>query len=471
MSKFRLFIENFIIYGMGGAISKLVPLLMLPIVTRLLPDSYYYGLNDLSNTIAQFGIAIATMGMYDAVFRLFFEKEEKIFKISVCSTAIVFTCFTSFIIFLVLVILKGLISELVFGDSQYFYLVYLTALSVLIGGTNNIVMIPTRTQNKKITYLVVNTLSSILSYSISIPLLLSGYYVIALPLASVISAFSIEMIFYLLNKDWFTLKAFDKKILMDLLKIGIPLLPNFLIYWIFNSCDRIMIGHLIGNSYTGVYSVSARIGSISQLIYTAFAGGWQYFAFSTMNEENQVKSNSLVFEYLGIISFGFSIIMFVFCKLIFLILFEKEYLEGFISAPYLFMAPLMQMLFQIGCNQFLVIKKTWPNVFILSLGATINIVLNYTLIPIIGIEGASISTLIGYIVSDMIAVIVLTKLKLMIISKRFIVSSFLTVLFVIFWRIFLINHFVYSVIVSLSIIIIFIYLYREDILKLKKKGQ
>jgi len=28
------------------------------------------------------------------------------------------------------------------------------------------------------------------------------------------------------------------------------------------------------------------------LIYTAFAGGWQYFAFSTMKEDDQVQSNS-----------------------------------------------------------------------------------------------------------------------------------------------------------------------------------
>ncbi len=39
MSKFRLFIENFLVYGFGGIISKLIPLIMVPIVTQIMPDT------------------------------------------------------------------------------------------------------------------------------------------------------------------------------------------------------------------------------------------------------------------------------------------------------------------------------------------------------------------------------------------------------------------------------------------------
>ena len=76
MSKFKLFVENFLVYGLGGILNRIVPFLMLPIITRLMPNTKYFGLNDLSNTIVQFGTAIAIMGMYDAVFRLFFDKDD-----------------------------------------------------------------------------------------------------------------------------------------------------------------------------------------------------------------------------------------------------------------------------------------------------------------------------------------------------------------------------------------------------------
>ena len=224
------------------------------------------------------------------------------------------------------------------------------------------------------------------------------------------------------------------KHLKPLLTIAIPLLPNFLIYWIFNSSDKLMITNLLNTSATGIYSVGAKLGHASQLIYTAFAGGWQYFAFSTMKEENQVESNSKIFEYLGIISFVSTAFVFAWSQLIYKILFAGEYVEGYIIAPYLFFAPLLQMLFQVACNQFLIIKKTWPNMFILSFGAIINIILNFVLIPTAGIEGAAISTLLGYTVSDIIGVIILIRMKLMVVSQRFLISCILMSGYIFIWR-------------------------------------
>ena len=87
MNKFKLFIENFLVYGLGGIISKIIPLIMVPIVTRLMPTTDYFGLSDLSNTVVQFASSIAVMGMYDAMYRMFFEKDEVEYKKTICSTA------------------------------------------------------------------------------------------------------------------------------------------------------------------------------------------------------------------------------------------------------------------------------------------------------------------------------------------------------------------------------------------------
>ena len=129
MNKLKLFIENFLVYGLGGVISKIVPLIMVPIVTRLMPSSDYYGLSDLSNTVVQFASALAIMGMYDAMYRMFFEKDDEEYKRSVCSTALVFTLFTSLAVFVVLVILNEQIAQWFFSDRKYAYIVYLSAMA------------------------------------------------------------------------------------------------------------------------------------------------------------------------------------------------------------------------------------------------------------------------------------------------------------------------------------------------------
>lgn len=469
MSKFRLFIENFLVYGLGGIISKIVPLIMVPVVTRIMPSTDYYGLSDLSNTVVSFASAVAIMGMYDAMYRMFFEKDDEEYKKDICSTALTFTIGTSIVVFCLLLLFKEQVAYYFFSDKKYAYIVYLSAMAALVSATNGIISAPTRMQNKRKIFLITNTVSPVISYGISIPMLLAGYYTIALPLAAVISGVTMEILFGILNHKWFNPRRFDKKLLKPLLAIAIPLFPNFLIYWIFNSCDKVMITNMVGIGAAGIYSVGSKLGNCSQLIYTAFAGGWQYFAFSTMKEDNQVKTNSLIFEYLGIISFIATAFICAWSYPIFKILFTEQYLSGYIVAPYLFFAPLLQMLFQVAANQFLVVRKTWPNMIILSAGATVNVVINYFLIPVLGIEGASLATLMGYFVSDVVCVIVLYKMKLMHLDTKFFVAGGAMLVYFVIWRIFIKSNFIVGTIAAVLVTLVFLFLYRKEIGKIVGK--
>lgn len=469
-NKFKLFIENFLVYGLGGIISKIIPLIMVPIVTRLMPNTDYFGISDLSNTVVSFASAVAVMGMYDAMYRMFFEKDDDEYKKNICSTALGFTLFTSLIVFLLLLLFRNKVAYYFFSDRKYAYIVYISAMAALVGATNSIISAPTRMQNKRKVFIITNTLSPMISYGIAIPMLMAGYYTISLPLAAVISGITMELAFAILNREWFDLRRFDFNLLKQLLVIAIPLLPNFLIYWIFNSCDKVMITNMIGIGAAGVYSVGSKLGNCSQLIYTAFAGGWQYFAFSTMKEDNQVKSNSLVFEYLGIISYITTSYICALSYWLFKNLFTDNYLSGYIVAPYLFLAPLLQMLFQVAANQFLVVKKTWPNIFILSTGAIVNIMINFLLIPRLSIEGASIATLFGYVISDVVCVIVLYKMKLIIVQLKFCIASIGMILYFVIWRVFINNNCLIGLILATLFTICLLCLYKKEFYKYTKKG-
>lgn len=466
MKKFKLFIENFLVYGLGGIISKVIPLIMVPIVTRLMPNSDYYGISDLSNTVVSFGSALAVMGMYDAMYRMFFEKDDEQYKKRICSTTLCFTMATSLIVFIIMLLAKDYIAQYFFSDRQYAYVVYLSAIATLVGATNSIISAPTRMQNKRKVFLVTNTISPLLSYSISIPMLLAGHYVIALPLAAVVSGVTMEVSFGIINREWFDLRQFDFILLKELLVIAIPLLPNFLIYWVFNSCDKIMVTNMIGIGAAGIYSVGSKLGNASQLIYTAFAGGWQYFAFSTMKDGDQVESTSNIFEYLGILSFICTAFVFAVAHPIYQLLFAGEYVNGYIISPYLFLAPLLQMLYQVACNQFLVVKKTWPNMLILSVGAIANIAINYFLIPILGIEGAAIATLVGYVISDIVGVIILQKMKLFRIQPRFIVASGMMSAYILLWRLVIKDNVLVSFLAAFLVSLLMILLYQKDLTRL-----
>lgn len=464
-SREKLFLENFFVYGLGGMISKFIPLIMLPIITRLYPNTEYMGLNDLSTSFVSFSSALAVCGMYDAMFRCFFDSEKLEAQKKICSTALFFVTGVSFILAGICFIFRKGIAILYFGGERYESLVVVTILGFLLTATNQIISGPTRIQNKRKVFLITNTLSPIISYSIAIPLILNGYYVLSIPIAAIISGLTIEVSFGIINRNFFSIKSFSKERLMDLMKIGIPLMPNFIVYWIYNSADKIMIAQLIGTSYTGIYAVASRIGHISNLIYTAFSGGWLYFAYSTMKDEDQVQLKSDVFEYLGAISFACTAMLMCVANLGFSLLFPTEYLEGYLVAPYLFLAPLLLMLYQVVANQFSIIKKTYLNLFALSLGATVNIILNYMLIKKIGIEGAAIATVSGYVISVVICLLLLSKMKLIFINKRFVIDVSIFIVYFVVWRMFLHNNILLSLFAMAVLISMYIGMYMKLIKK------
>lgn len=473
MSKTKLFLENFFAYGLGGVVGKIIPVIMLPIITRLFPNASYFGINDNTNLIVSIASYIAIMGMYDAMYRMFFESEEEIFQKKVCSTTFAYTFLVSIVLTIIMLVFSDSISKLCYKDSNLSYLVIVAAFSMLVGSTNTIVAGPARMRNKKLVYILMNSLIPLLTYAFALIWIFNGYYIIALPIAALISSIINEIVFIIYNKEWFKIKYIDYKLLKPLLKFAIPLLPNFLIYWIFSASDKMMITHILNLDESGLYGIGSKLGMVSQLIYTAFASGWQYFAYSTMKDKNQVKDNSKLFEYLAIISMIFTIFIAAISYNVYDLFFEEEYIGGAIVSPYLFLAPLCQMLFQVAISQFAIIKKTWPNMIFLSLGAIVNVVLNLVLIPIIGIEGAAIATLTGYVVSVIICVGVLLKKKMFVIEKRFIFLLLIFILVFVLWRIFASQNIFLGMLFLCIQIIVTIIIYKKDVCiiwhKLKKK--
>ena len=426
-NRIKLFLENFFAYGFINILNKIVPLLMLPIVTRMLPNTSDFGRFDLFNMIINFGSSFAVLGIYDAIFREYFEKDDLQYKMKVTSTGMQIVLLSSFVVMLILIIFNKAFSQIFLGDANSTFIIVTAAIGVFLSANRNIISAPTRMQNRRTIYVVSGLSNSIAYYGLAILLVYIGLGYQGLIYGNLIASLGILLFFWILNKKEFHFKLYDKEIAKTLLKIGLPLLPVFVIYWAFNSTDKIMITHMLDVAQVGIYSIGARVASISQFIYQAFAGGWQYFAFSTMRDDDQVQLTSKIFEYLGIISFLAFIILIPFNQWIFNLLFTGDYTKGAEVFPYLFLSPLLLMLVQTAGNQFLVVKKSFYMTLALAVGVIVNIIMNFFMIRAYGIVGCSLSTLTGYAISVLMVVIVTSKMKLLKLSNAFKIISILMV--------------------------------------------
>ena len=468
MSRAKLFLENFFVYGFITVLNKVLSLFLLPVMTRLLPDTSAFGVSEMYNVIVGFATPLAILGIYDAMFREFFEKDDQQYKYNVTATAERIVLVSSIVISLTLLVFNSFFSRLFFNTNKYRDIVIYSSISLIFSANVIIIQAPTRILNKRKVYVFSGLFQSILSYAISIPLILLGFSYYGIIYSGLLTGAIMTIFFWFQNKKFFLDGKFDKNIAKELFKIGLPLVPTFLIYWIYNSTDRIMITNMLGTAQLGIYSIGARVAQISQLIYAAFAGGWSYFVFSTMKDDDHTELVSRIFEYLGIVSFLSFLIITPFSKLIFSLLFKGDYIGGASVFPYLFFSPLLLMLFQtVAGGNFQIIKKTYLSTLCLALGAGTNVLLNYILIPRLGIIGASIATLIGYAISVVVAVIVTQKMGLFRITKRFVVSSILIVIDILAMQFDTVNIYI----ANLILVIVICFIYRGDVKMILKKLQ
>lgn len=425
-NKLKLFLENFLFYGGLSILQKALPFITLPIITKILPDTSSYGIADIFNLVVSFGTAIATLGMYDAIFREFFEdKENKKYQKAVTSTGLNIVLVSSVVILMLILLFNKQVSFYLFNDIGYKKLIILSGIGILISSLNSIIIAPARMRNQKKIFFVTGISFPLIGFFITYFCIKIGYTYEALIYGTILMNLISLVVFFLLNHKDFSLRIFNKKIAKELFKTGFPLVPTVLIYWVFSSMDRIMINKMLGSGELGIYSIGSKVSSISQLIYSAFVGGWSYFSFSTMKDKKQIKLISNTFEYLGIISFIAFITSKPFISPIFEFFFTGNYIRGQEVFSYLFLSPLMLMLYQTMISQVIIIKKSYLSTITLFIGAIINIILNYYLISFFGIRGAAFSTLVSYSISVIILNYICLRNNLLIVNKRFYVICFL----------------------------------------------
>lgn len=417
MSRTKLFIENFFIYGVGNVLTKVVPFLMLPVLTRLIADPTIFGVFDIFTIIIRFGVPLAVLGSYDAMFRLFFDDENSLSQKQVCSSSLAIVTTTSFAALSISIMLR--FSDLSIGDKRYSWLIPLAGMVIAGQALRQIVAAPTKIRNRRGTAILLSLLGPLLYYAIAMVLAWKQLPLQGLIYGNLISCLVILAIYGYLNGSFFSLHTIRREKILELLKIGLPLAPTFLIYWIFTSCDRFMIGHMINMESVGLYGIGARLSAISQGIYMAFAGGWQFFAFSTMKDKDHTLLMSRVFEALGILSFVSLLLLLPWIDWIFKLMVAEPYRGASVVFPYLFISPLLLMLSQIAGTQLQVEKKTYLSTLSRLIGAVVNVTLNALFIPLWGISGAAVATFIGYLTMTVSISFVVIRMKRLVLTTKF----------------------------------------------------
>jgi len=185
------------------------------------------------------------------------------------------------------------------------------------------------------------------------------------------------------------------------LSFGLPLIPFGIFSWIINSGDRYVIGYFMGPASVGIYSAAYGLGNIISM-FAAPIGFNLYPTISKLWEEEKTEEVKIYLKY----SVKYFLMLSI-PSVLGLYILSKQILTSLTTAEFVsFSASIVILLVALGVTFYgvysilvyiiMLAKKTKIIGILVGISAIINMSLNIFFVPMIGIVGAAIATLIAF---------------------------------------------------------------------------
>ncbi|MGM0836111.1 MAG: oligosaccharide flippase family protein [Bacillota bacterium] len=215
-------------------------------------------------------------------------------------------------------------------------------------------------------------------------------------------------IFFPTFKTWkfkLDFKAFDKSMIKEFAQYGTPLTLTLLLGVIIHNSDRLIIEYLLTTSDTGIYSVTYDLTEQSVFTLMMIINLAAFPIAMRMMEDkgeaaayDQVKKNISLLFFIALPAAGGFIVLAP--NIANLLLGEAFRADALQLMPFIVVGALLKG-FKLYCVDimFHLKKKTALQIIPVVVAAVVNIILNFMLIPHMGIEGAAIATVAAYLIA------------------------------------------------------------------------
>jgi O-antigen/teichoic acid export membrane protein len=400
---------NFSGYTIINLLNSLTPFIILPLLTWNL-SSIDIGVIDLFTTSTFFLAPIIGLCIIQSISKLYFTVENRMRYISVVFTCIVLLGVSS-TIFAFIGTYGFNVFDLTMDKKQ---LVILTVIYVFLTLIIEGFLILKRNEENLKQFALIRLTKAGLDISLSI-FLLSFYNdynarIYSLFLSSLLSALYIS---YLLLKNKKITFLIDKNLIKKILIYSSPLILHTFFNNILNYVDRYFINDFLGTAQLGKYSVIYQLCMVMSLLITSFSMAWTpYFMKNMALSKNKfMPVFNKTFKYYSLALLIFGIIIYMIMPLIYKFYVGEIYVVDNTIYLALLFGYFFQGLYRFKVNQLFFDEKTGWIAALSFVSASINIILNFYLIPKWGLFGAAFATLVSYIVLYIILELLLLKFR------------------------------------------------------------
>lgn len=412
MSVYKKLFSQTLVYGIAAVFPKIIGFIMIRYHIEWMKDETVYGNYSVLFTWMMLFNALLSFGMETAFFKFYntIDDKQKVKNNSILSILGITTLFATLTLFNQ----NWIAHQFGLDVTIIQYLIWILIFDALV-------VIPfaiLRANEKPLIYSAIRIINVLINASLTvvflylIPKYLStnpnvgwasyfkndfqvGYVFLANLIASIVT-------FILISKNYITIKfSFDWKLNKAMMKYAFPVMIASIAFAINEGLDRVLIEYIlpkgIGEAEAGRYSACYKVGIFMVLFRMAYSLGIEPFFFNyAKNDDAPIKYATVTKYFVLFGSMAFLTIM-VFVDLLKHILIPKqEYWSAMEIVPYIILANFFLGIYTNFSVWYKLQNKTYIGAYISVIGAIITIIFNFILIPIIGILGAAITSLLAY---------------------------------------------------------------------------
>lgn len=455
MSKKKELMKNTIIIFMGKVCTQLISFLLLPLYTSYLLTEEY-GFVDLVTTYVTLIVPIITMELEMSVFRYLVDcrKDEKEKKKIFSNNFIILLVSLALFIVLYLVVTC-------FWKFDYCYLILFDIIICTFSG--NFLQITRgvgRTLDYAISCIITGVTTILLNILLIVVFKLGAFGMItSMALANGLGA--VYLFIRLKMWQYIDFKKKDKKLIKEMYKYSIPLVPNGISWWIVNVSDRSIITAVLGTAANGIYAVSNKFPTILSSLLGIFNLSWSESAALHVNSPDRDQFFSEVSNTVTKLFTCLGVGMISCMPFVFPILINKNYNDAYNYIPILILGSVFNVIICLYSALYIAKKMTKQVAITSIIGAIINIIINVVLIKYLGLYAAALSTAISYFIMMVYRHFDLKKYMRITYEKGLLMKTILIFTFAI---ILYYQHNIYLDILNLVVVVIYSILMNKDFL-------
>jgi O-antigen/teichoic acid export membrane protein len=367
--------------------------LFTPVTTRLLAPSHF-GLVAASVAVMQVLVAVASMSLQTAVQRRYAapggdQDARRLLTLAVAVSALVF----------VVANLTGPIWSEALGLGSYPLAVRYAVAWAGLTAISNAALGLLRSRDQLIPFAVVSLLQSVVAEGLSLLLIVAVARSAAVWILGELLAQAAAVIVAMACARPLLLRWRDRRIATAALAFSIPLVPAALAVFVIETSDRLVLQHELGSEAVARYAVAYNIGSIPMVLLGALNTVWmpRVFGLADPRVRDSVLTQSrdalyaLLTPVLAGLGIGAPVLLHIWAPVSYRPndLLVVVALVGSSSVPLAGAMAHTRVLLAEG--------RALPVAWATLLAAAVNLALNIVLVPVLGLEGSALATLLSYV--------------------------------------------------------------------------